>query len=70
MPYQFRVFQFIRSKDAEKISGLVAKNTDWLEVDFAPWKLVFRGRPGTFQGGVLLEKQKDFSNSQECEILL
>lgn len=31
-----------------KISGLVAKNTDWLEVDFAPWKLVFRGRPGTF----------------------
>ena len=24
-------------KAAEKISGLVEKNTDWLEVDFAPW---------------------------------
>ena len=27
----------VNIKAAEKISGLVAKDTDWLEVDFAPW---------------------------------
>ena len=27
----------VNLKAAEKISGLVAKDTDWLEVDFAPW---------------------------------
>ena len=27
----------VNMKAAEKISGLVSSNTDWLEVDFAPW---------------------------------
>ena len=27
----------VNIKAAEKISGLVAKDTDWLEVDFSPW---------------------------------
>ena len=50
-------------KAAEKISGLVAKDTDWLEVDFAPWspegssvRQVF----GTLRDCILQKKQVVF----------
>ena len=50
-------------KAAEKISGLVAKDTDWLEVDFAPWspeggsvRQVF----GTLRDCILQKKQVIF----------
>ena len=50
-------------KAAEKISGLVAKDTDWLEVDFAPWspegssvRQVF----GTLRDCILQKKQVSF----------
>ncbi|MBR5400762.1 MAG: YafY family transcriptional regulator [Treponema sp.] len=50
-------------KAAEKISGLVGKNTDWLEVDFAPWspegssvRQVF----GTLRDCILQKKQVVF----------
>ena len=50
-------------KAAEKISGLVEKDTDWLEVDFAPWspegssvRQVF----GTLRDCILQKKQVAF----------
>ena len=50
-------------KAAEKISGLVEKDTDWLEVDFAPWspegssvRQVF----GTLRDCILQKKQVTF----------
>ena len=50
-------------KAAEKISGLAAKDTDWLEVDFAPWspegssvRQVF----GTLRDCILQKKQVIF----------
>ena len=50
-------------KAAEKISGLVEKDTDWLEVDFAPWspegssvRQVF----GTLRDCILQKKQVIF----------
>ena len=50
-------------KAAEKISGLVEKDTDWLEVDFAPWspegssvRQVF----GTLRDAILQKKQVMF----------
>lgn len=50
-------------KAAEKISGLVEKDTDWLEVDFAPWSpegSSVRQIFGTLRDCILQKKQVAF----------
>ena len=50
-------------KAAEKISGLVEKDTDWLEVDFAPWSPEGSGVRqvfGTLRDCILQKKQVTF----------
>ena len=50
-------------KAAEKISGLVEKDTDWLEVDFAPWSpegSIVRQVFGTLRDCILQKKQVVF----------
>ena len=50
-------------KAAEKISGLVEKDTDWLEVDFAPWSPEGSGVRqvfGTLRDCILQKKQVSF----------
>ncbi len=50
-------------KAAEKISGLVSSNTDWLEVDFAPWSpegSEVRNLFGTLRDSILKKRQISF----------
>ena len=50
-------------KAAEKISGLVEKDADWLEVDFAPWSpegSIVRQMFGTLRDCILQKKQVAF----------
>ena len=50
-------------KAAEKISGLVAKDTDWLEVDFSPWSPEgneVRQLFGTLRECILKKRQVSF----------
>ena len=50
-------------KAAEKISGLVSSNTDWLEVDFAPWSpegSEVRNLFGLLRDSILKKRQISF----------
>ena len=53
----------VNMKAAEKISGLVSSNTDWLEVDFAPWSpegSEVRNLFGLLRDSILKKRQISF----------